>query len=42
MNCISAPKNTEKVLPQPVGAFTKPLSPLTICFQASSWKANGW
>src|SRR3954469_8072758 len=42
MKSINAPRNTEKVLPQPVGAFTSPELPAMICSQVSSWKAKGW
>ena len=38
---MSAPRKTEKVFPQPVGAFTKPDLLLIICCHVSSWNANG-
>src|SRR3954465_10823601 len=41
MKSITAPRKTEKVLPQPVGAFTRPDLPCIICSHASSWKLNG-
>lgn len=42
MKSIIDPRNTEKVLPQPVGAFTSPDFLSIICCQVSSWNWKGW